>query len=174
MKELALLMFFIGLGYTVRQIQLFFSHTHRRLYFAIPSSSSFNILWGFMFYMVFASLMAQTSWIKIALIVIETCLLFTILILSLIRRQMLNHPNKIFAPIFIRLLAWQQREDSRSPDKTYNRDEALRILGLPANTSSDNPHIAKNFAQLEQLQNIIAIPYLREILNQIQKILSLK
>ena len=50
MKELALLMFFVGCGYALAKlIERFSPADGRRIFFAIPSQASFNVLWGFVF-----------------------------------------------------------------------------------------------------------------------------
>ncbi len=52
MKELALLMFFVGCGYALAKlIERFSPADGRRIFFAIPSQASFNVLWGFVFYL---------------------------------------------------------------------------------------------------------------------------
>ena len=57
MKELALLMFFVGCGYALAKlIERFSPADGRRIFFAIPSQASFNVLWGFVFYLGFAAL----------------------------------------------------------------------------------------------------------------------
>ena len=57
MKELALLMFFVGCGYALAKlIERCSPADGRRIFFAIPSQASFNVLWGFVFYLGFAAL----------------------------------------------------------------------------------------------------------------------
>ena len=67
MKELALLMFFVGCGYALAKlIERFSPADGRRIFFAIPSQASFNVLWGFVFYLGFAALVIHHHhWLRL-------------------------------------------------------------------------------------------------------------
>ncbi len=81
MKELALLMFFVGCGYALAKlIERFSPADGRRIFFAIPSQASFNVLWGFVFYLGFAALVIHHHhWLRLLFALTAVCLLGIIL-----------------------------------------------------------------------------------------------
>lgn len=175
MKELALLMFFIGCGYVAIQLLNRFSTTKsRRICFYYPSTTSFNLLWGFIFYLGFGLLIYQQLWLRIFLGVILLALLTFLLFQFGMRRHFTKPNNVYYNRIFTKRLLCQQEAD-RSFEQPYTRSEALIFLGLPRILETDNPQIIQHLNKWINLSAAAPdLPYLREMLEQLQQALTLK
>ena len=175
MKELAFLMFIIGCGYAALKLAACFSRTPiRRRYFAIPSQTSFNILWGFSFYLGFAALTFSPLWLRTLSSVITTMLLSVILY----RYMLLKRFRGCRFPCANRILAAnlrRQQQNDKLVNQPYNRDEALAVLGLPPFSQNTDSLVGQRLSELENLQKSAPeLPYLPELLSQLKKALSLK
>lgn len=175
MKELAFLMFIIGCGYAAVKLATWFSSAAiRRKYFAFPSQAGFNILWGFVFYLGFATLTLPLLWLRIA------CLIATTILLSVILYQyiLLKHfRSRCFSGInrFLAAKLCRQQQNDKQVGRPYNRDEALAVLGLPPFSPNEAPLVRQRLAELENLQKSAPeLPYLTDLLSQLKAALSLK
>lgn len=175
MKELALLMFFVGCGYALAKlIERFSPADDRRIFFAIPSQASFNVLWGFVFYLGFAALVIHHHhWLRLLFALTAVCLLGIILYRRELFRSVSAPEGRKFTGRLEKALLRQQQEDRRL-NRSYSRTEALSVLGLPAATSADSPLPAQRMKMLDTLNQTANLPYLGDLLPQLQTALPLK
>lgn len=129
MKELALLMFFVGCGYALAKlIERFSPADGRRIFFAIPSQTSFNVLWGFVFYLGFAALVIHHHhWLRLLFALTAVCLLGIILYRRELFRSVSVPEGRKFTGRLEKALLRQQQEDRRL-NRSYSRTEALSVL----------------------------------------------
>ena len=115
MKELALLMFFVGCGYALAKlIERFSPADGRRIFFAIPSQASFNVLWGFVFYLGFAALVIHHHhWLRLLFALTAVCLLGIILYRRELFRSVSAPEGRKFTGRLEKALLRQQQEDRR-------------------------------------------------------------
>lgn len=151
MKELALLMFFVGCGYALTQLISRFSKTQtRRFYFRIPSTASYNIIWGFIFYLGFGILTASHLWLKI-IMAAAALLLFAYLVrLQLISKYLTEHHPAFMAHTLSRQLNKQLTADDKF-GHSYTPADALHILGLPPTLSNTDDKIIARLTLIENL-----------------------
>ncbi len=151
MKELALLMFFIGCGYALNSLANRFSgKKNRRLYFYIPSAASFNIIWGFIFYLGFGILIASHLWLKTALAAILLLLAVYLVRQWLISKFFATHKPACAGRLLARKLIKQSAADIVY-NHPYTRSEALRLLGLPASQKDLDNKISARLSLIENL-----------------------
>lgn len=171
MKELSLLMFLFGCGWVLAEfIGRFSAQQTRKLHFYIPSTSQFNILWGFIFYMGFAALMVPKIYKVWPLLGILVLLGFIIYYRGL-RHNLLNPQSVFYLKEINRRLVRQENGDARF-DTPYCRREALRVLGLPSGIESEDSQISERFDLLEKfLAKKPEMPYLRQLIDKLRQAL---
>ena len=152
MKELALLMFFVGCGYALAKlIERFSPADGRRIFFAIH----------------------HHHWLRLLFALTAVCLLGIILYRRELFRSVSAPEGRKFTGRLEKALLRQQQEDRRL-NRSYSRTEALSVLGLPAATSADSPLPAQRMKMLDTLNQTANLPYLGDLLPQLQTALPLK
>ena len=174
MKELAYLMFFLGAGYAINLlVTSWMDKKSRKIYVSYPSSSKFNLLWGFLFYAGFAWLTTTTLYLKIALAVIILGLSLTLAHNYLLIRCLKKSGHGIYAKILQNKFSRQQLED-KAHNKAYSRAEILTILGLEPN-QANNPTLLSSRLQIyEQLASSPQFAYAAEFHKKIRATLAAK
>lgn len=175
MKELSLLMFFVACGYAINHITNHFSNNDiRKSNFFIPSYTIFNIFWGFIFYIGFATLMSSTYWIKILLFCLILIVLGMIIYYHQLKKNILTPKSKFFLHILANKLQLQQKNDSLL-NRPYTRKEALKLLGIPLGSDEQAPIINQRLLKLSELQSKApGLPYLEELISLLEVALSPK
>lgn len=174
MKELAYLMFFLGAGYAINLlVTSLMDKKTRKIYVSYPSSSKFNLLWGFLFYAGFAWLTTTTLYLKIALAVIILGLSLTLAHNYLLIRCLKKSGHSIYAKILQNKFSHQQLED-KTHNKAYSQAEILTILGLEPN-QANNPTLLSSRLQIyEQLASSPQFAYAAEFHKKIRATLEAK
>ena len=153
MKELAYLMFFFFFFYAVNLfITSFTTKKSRKIYVCYPSSSKFNLLWGFLFYAGFAWLTATSFYLKIALSVIILGLSLTLAHNYLLIRCFKKAGHGIYAKVLQHKFSHQQLEDTTYPQE-YSPAEITKILGLSSGLANSSQLLSSRlqlFAQIAQ------------------------
>lgn len=174
MKELALLMFFVGCGYALAKLIERFSPADARRIFCHSFSGLFQCSLGICFYLGFAALVIHHHhWLRLLFALTAVCLLGIILYRRELFRSVSAPEGRKFTGRLEKALLRQQQEDRRL-NRSYSRTEALSVLGLPAATSANSPLPAQRMKMLDTLNQTANLPYLGDLLPQLQTALPLK
>ena len=179
MKELSFLMFMIGLifGLSVFARRLASSYHPDRAVFSIPSRTTFNLLWGSIFYIAYGILVYHHHGLRLTLGIIDGLLLGYTLFLLLLQHFILSSRTAVIKPLqkFLdRKVSGQKKMDSLLP--AYTRSRALSVLGLPRYTGNDSPEVQLRLNALKSAQKAgkITNPYLDEIIKKVTAALASK
>ena len=179
MKELSFLMFMIGLifGLSVFVRRLASSYHPDRAVFGIPSRTTFNLLWGSIFYIAYGILVYHHHGLRLTLGIIDGLLLGYTLFLLLLQHFILSSRTAVIKPLqkFLdRKVSGQKKMDSLLP--AYTRSRALSVLGLPRYTNNDDPAIQLRLEALKSAQKNgkITDSYLSEIIKKVTAALASK
>lgn len=175
MKELAFLMFFVGCAFAlIKLLTRFFAPQIRHIYFYIPSQMTFNILWGFIFYVGFGILTTHTFWMKVGLIAFLTILTIYLIYLYGLSRHFKNPHNTYYNNLLNKKLQ-KQRQTDEAFNTPYTADEALKILGLSAAAINNKSLIETRLVLLEKLSaHSTETTALKEIQFRIKQALPVK
>lgn len=179
MKELSFLMFMIGLifGLSVFVRRLTSPYHPDRAVFGIPSRTTFNLLWGSIFYIAYGLLVYHHHGLRLTLGIIDGLLLGYTLFLLLLQHFILSPRMPVIKPLqnFLnRKISGQEKMDSLLP--AYTRSRALSVLGLPRYTDNDDPAVQLRLEALKSAQKSgkITNSYLNEIIKKTAAALASK
>ncbi|MDO4184504.1 MAG: hypothetical protein Q4D11_04630 [Rhodospirillales bacterium] len=179
MKELSFLMFLIALAaifiaFCNRVLRL---NPRKLVYFYIPDTARFNVIWGFMFYAAYGILIAKTLWLKIAFAVFIALLLMYLFYLYAMKNFLSGHYtplSSVLEKIIITKLDAQKKLDIKIGDSSYLLVKSLKMLGLPAFAVDRPDMILKKINMLKKLQSSMQIrhSYLATIIKKLTKSLN--
>ena len=112
-------------------------------------------------------------WLRLLFALTAVCLLGIILYRRELSRSVSAPEGRKFTGRLEKALLRQQQEDRRL-NRSYSRTEALSVLGLPAATSANSPLPAQRMKMLDTLNQTANLPYLGDLLPQLQTALPLK
>lgn len=176
MKELSFLMFLIALAaifiaFCNRVLKL---NPRKQVYFYIPDTARFNIIWGFVFYASYGVLIAKTAWLKAAFAIFIALLMLYLGYLYAMKNFLSGHYtplSSILEKIIISKLDAQKKTDIKIGDTAYLPSKSLKILGLPAFAADRPEMIQKKINMLKKLQSSMKIrhSYLATIIKKVTK-----
>ena len=174
MKELAYLMFFIGCGYALNLLVITLTDkTYRKIYIRYPSSSQFNLLWGFLFYAGFACLITTSPYLKIASAIFILSLSLTLAHNYLILQSLKKAGRGIYTKILQNKFSHQQLED-KNHNLAYSQAEILTILGLDKNSINNYKLLSSRLQIYEQIAKNPKFTYAAEFYQKIRTTLEAK
>ena len=180
MKELSFLMFLIALTAILVSFlsRLFRLNPARQVFFYIPDTARFNIIWGFVFYVAYGLIIAKNVWISGCFAALIVILLFYLVYLYALKSFLSGHYSPvagILTQIINRKLDAQKILDKKLGEK-YSPEKSLKIMGL-AQFALERPELLKKRLQMiKNLQSSMTIKhsYLSEIIRNLSASLNIK
>ncbi len=179
MKELSFLMFLIALAaifiaFCNRVLKL---NPRKQVYFYIPDTARFNVIWGFVFYAAYGILIAKTTWLRLSFAVFIALLFIYLFYLYAMKGFLAGHYtslSSILEKIIISKLDAQKKLDIKIGDTDYLSVKSLKILGLPAFAAERPEMVQKKLNMLKKLQSSMKVrhSYLTTIIKKIAKSLD--
>lgn len=181
MKELSFLMFVIALTVILKIFidRIFKLNSGRRVFFYIPDSARFNVIWGFIFYAGYGFIIAKSSFLRIGFGIVIVALFLYLAYLYAFKGFLSGHYGMltgVLGKIAARKLDAQKILDKQLNEPKYSKEKALKMMGLAPFAAQQPELLQKRLQMLKNLQSSMRIKhsYLGTIIQNLKNALDIK
>lgn len=181
MKELSFLMFVIAVTAILKAFidRIFKLNPSRRVFFYIPDSARFNIIWGFVFYAGYGFIIAKTPFLRIGFGLVILSMFFYLGYQYALKGFLSGHYGiltGLLGKIINLKLDAQKILDKQLGEPKYSKEKALKMMGLSPFAAQHPDLLQKRLQMLKNLQSTMRIKhsYLGAVIQNLKNALDIK
>lgn len=181
MKELSFLMFIIAVTAILKAFidRIFKLNPDKRVFFYIPDTARFNIIWGFVFYAGYGFIISKTPFLRIGFGIVILSMVLYLIYLYALKGFLSGHYGMLtglLGKIVNIQLDAQKKLDKQLNDAKYSKEKALKMMGLAPFAAKQQDLLQKRLQVLKNLQSSMRIKhsYLGAVIQNLKNALDIK